>query len=94
MFDYSVVEGEWSSEDIFPKFKLELWTKATADYYFCNGSSEEKIGSAIDVASFIYCENDKAAFISSYDKNGCLYIYSDGKSAEIAQNVSEILLFE
>ncbi len=69
-------------------------SKATADYYFYNGSSEEKIGSAIDVASFIYCENDKAAFISSYDKNGCLYIYSDGKSAEIAQNVSEILLFE
>lgn len=33
MFDYSVVEGEWSSEDIFPKFKLELWTKATADYW-------------------------------------------------------------
>ncbi len=69
-------------------------SKATADYYFYNGSSEEMIGDAIEVDSFNYTENDKAAYISSTEKNGCLSIYYDGKSSEIAQGVSEILLFE
>ena len=69
-------------------------SKATADYYFYNGSSEELIGSAIDVESFSYTENDKAAYIALADKNGCLNIYCNGKSVEIAQEVSEILLFE
>lgn len=33
------MEGEWSSEDIFPKFKLELWTKETKDYWGASKAS-------------------------------------------------------
>ncbi len=83
-----------SEKVIILKNHNERASKATADYYFYNGSSEEIIDSEIDVESFNYAENDKAAYISSVDKSCCLNIYYDGKSAVISQDVSEILLFE
>ena len=39
VFDYSVVEGEWKSEDAYPKFKLELLGKETADYWSASKAS-------------------------------------------------------
>ena len=39
VFDYSVVEGEWKSEDAYPKFKLELWGKETAGYWSASKAS-------------------------------------------------------
>jgi hypothetical protein len=33
------VEGEWKSEDAYPKFKLELWGKETADYWSASKAS-------------------------------------------------------
>ncbi len=61
----------------------------TADYYICSDGEEILIGNEIVVESFSYSADGRAAFITS---DGKLWIFGNGKSAEICENASEILL--
>ncbi len=65
----------------------------TADYYIYN-DEEELIGTNIIVSSFIFTDTQKAAYISGDDDGNSLYIYSNGDSVPVAENVNEILLFK
>ncbi len=69
-------------------------SQPTADYYIYNGREEEIIGSDIVVSSFVFTEDNKAAYISGGDDGNSLYIYSEGDAVAIAENVTEILLFK
>lgn len=61
----------------------------TADYYFNSDGEEILIGKDIDVNSFDYTADGKASYTTADNK---LWIYSDGESVAIDDNVTEILL--
>lgn len=63
-------------------------SQQTADYYICLDGEEELIGSNIIVESFQYTDDGVAAYVTADNK---LWIYSGGKSASVADGVSEIL---
>lgn len=69
-------------------------THPTADYYICTEDEEQLIGSDIIVSSFAYTENGKAAYICGEENGNLLVVYSKGRSAVVAENVDEIILFE
>ncbi len=67
---------------------------STADYYFCTDSGEKLIGNSVVVSSFVCNENGHTAYISETDGKFTLFVYAKGKFTSVAEDVTEILLFE
>ena len=64
-----------------------------ADYYIVEEDSENLISEKVSVGSFVMNNSGDSAYISNVENTNELYIYSDGKSVQIDNSVSEILLF-
>lgn len=64
-----------------------------ADYYIINDSEEELLSSNILVDSFTFDDNGKIAFIVISENQSKLVVYSNGKTSDIAEDITEIVLF-
>ena len=65
----------------------------SADYYVVDNKGENLISEKVIVGSFMMNKSDESAYIVAEEDGMTLYIYSDGKSHKIKNNVSEIMLF-
>ncbi len=66
---------------------------STADYYIIKESNEELLAEKIYTNSFVVNNLGEIAYISDTESGKKLFVYSDGKSAEISDDVSELFLF-
>lgn len=67
---------------------------STVDLYLCNNGVEKLIGSNVIESSYIFEKNGYAAFICNTDSGRRVLCTScKGKTVEISDNVSDILLF-
>lgn len=66
----------------------------TADYYFCDGSEETLISNDVIVSSFNCNRDGQTAFISVENGDNRLCVNDGKKTSAVAENVTEILLFD
>lgn len=70
-----------------------FYSEPLADCYAYSDGKEIKVGDSVVVSSFVSREDGACAFIGNSDGTSTLVLYRGGKSVEIGNGVTEIILF-